>query len=140
MPQEQEREEHGPMWVSADAHRQEIELMQMQIDDLKQFQADPLSSITQSIIDQLAHRDAMGRRKYHASLDRKDLSFAAWAEHAKQESLDHACYAERVRRAAVLLEEAVAMVRIIANEHDWDYAKKWLARYDSQFNTSPDAS
>ena len=125
----------GPsgIMITLEAHREEVQCWKDRLIALEMYQSDPLSTVTADLCGQLAHRDAMGRRKYHHSLDRRDLTLEEWAEHAKQEALDQACYLERVRRGAELLDEARSIMQSLASERDWDCAKQWLQKYDAQF-------
>jgi hypothetical protein len=66
-------------------------------------------------------------------MDRRDLRLDEWAEHAIQESLDHACYMLRVKRGATLIEQAREIMQALASERDWDCAKQWLQDYERQF-------
>lgn len=52
-----------------------------------------VSSTTQALIALLIKRDQAGRAKYGTSLDRTDLSHAAWLQHMAEELLDGAGYA-----------------------------------------------
>jgi hypothetical protein len=119
--------------ITIEAHRAEIEEWKTRVRGLEMYHADPASTVTESLANELKHRDAMGRRKYQTSLDRSDLSLAQWAAHAKQEALDQACYLERVERGALLLDEAREIMQYLSAEHGWDCAKQWLARHEDQF-------
>lgn len=57
---------------------------------------DGYSAITQRIVSELQERDKKGRAKYGTTLDRTDLTRLEWLQHAKEESLDLACYLERM--------------------------------------------
>ena len=59
-----------------------------------------VSNTTQQLIDLLVARDAAGRAKYGATLDRGDLSHADWLQHMAEELLDAAGYALAAKRAA----------------------------------------
>lgn len=60
---------------------------------------EPVSQTTSTLIDMLRQRDAMGRKKYGVTLDRKDLTFNEWAQHMTEELLDAAGYAQAAMRA-----------------------------------------
>jgi len=53
----------------------------------------PVSDTTAALIDLLRQRDAAGRAKYGATLDRTDLTHAQWLQHMAEELLDGAGYA-----------------------------------------------
>lgn len=52
-----------------------------------------VSNITAELIDMLRQRDAKGRAKYGATLDRADLTLSDWLLHMAEEMLDGAGYA-----------------------------------------------
>ena len=54
------------------------------------------SKITNRLIAEMKARDEKGLIKYGTTLDREDLTLAQWLQHAKEESLDHAAYLERI--------------------------------------------
>ena len=54
------------------------------------------SKITNRLIAEMKARDEKGRIKYGTTLDREDLTLSQWLQHAKEESLDHAAYLERI--------------------------------------------
>lgn len=60
------------------------------------------SKTTAHLVRLLKERDAKGRKKYGTTLDRNDLTFEEWCEHAIEELLDCAGYlvrASQVREA-----------------------------------------
>lgn len=52
-----------------------------------------VSNTTQQLIDLLTARDAAGRAKYGATLDRTDLTPEQWLQHMAEELMDGAGYA-----------------------------------------------
>lgn len=76
------------------------------------------SAVTESLIDQLKHRDAKGREKYGTSLDRKDLSLVDWLQHQTEELLDGAGYAQAAKREAERLMDIEEVARGLCNA--WD--------------------
>ena len=55
-----------------------------------------LDSIVTSIIKQFEERSIKGKEKYGTDLDRTDLSFLDWLQHAKEEAMDLALYLEKM--------------------------------------------
>ncbi len=92
------------------------------------------ASVEDRVIATLRSRGAFGLRKYKVTMDRRDLRLRDWGEHLQQELLDGAQYAQRVMDSADLLEEALAIMESLAGERDWDCAKQWLKKYDTQFS------
>ena len=78
-------------------------------------------------------RGIVGRQTYGQSMDRADLTPAQWARHMQEEMADGLQYAIRVEGAAVLLEEARAIMQSLATERGLNVCERWLARYDAQF-------
>lgn len=74
------------------------------------------SKTTQALVDMLLQRDAAGRAKYGTTLDRTDLSHAAWLQHMVEELLDAAGYAAAAKREADI--DALAL-RGLAAELLW---------------------
>ncbi len=63
-----------------------------------EFQPD---SIVQSVIQKFKDRAQMGEKKYDgANLDREDLPFEAWIEHAQQELMDGILYLEKLKKTS----------------------------------------
>lgn len=54
---------------------------------------DPTTTITESLVDMLRRRAAVGLAKYGTSLDRTDLTLEDWLQHQLEELLDGAGYA-----------------------------------------------
>jgi len=52
-------------------------------------------SIVESVREDLKQRSEVGIKKYGVTLDREDLSFKDWLNHAYEESLDKALYLKR---------------------------------------------
>ena len=100
------------------------------------------SENTEKLVQELRKRSLFGQDKYKTSMDRRDLTLTQWAQHFKEECLDGAEYAERVKGGAELLESASALL-----ERAFAFAplkgqlhtdtREWLANYDKQFN-APD--
>ena len=55
-------------------------------------------SIVESVINQFKERSAVGIKKYGTTLDRNDLNFLEWVEHAKQEAMDFILYLEKLKQ------------------------------------------
>lgn len=54
--------------------------------------------VTEALVDMLRSRAEFGLKKYGTTLDRKDLSPAAWCQHAIEEALDEAGYLLALKR------------------------------------------
>lgn len=59
----------------------------------KQKSTDP---INQAVIDKIAGRASVGRKKYGVTMARADLSELEWLELAQQEAMDLAVYLEKL--------------------------------------------
>jgi hypothetical protein len=57
-----------------------------------------MDSIVRSIIQQFEERSEKGRKKYGTDLDRDDLSFLDWLQHAKEEHMDAILYLEKLKQ------------------------------------------
>jgi len=55
-------------------------------------------SIVESVIDKFRSRAAIGKAKYNTDMDRQDLSFIEWVEHAQQEAMDMIIYLEKLKQ------------------------------------------
>ena len=55
-------------------------------------------SIVNSVINQFKERSEVGIKKYGTTLDRNDLSFLDWIEHAQQEAMDFILYLEKLKQ------------------------------------------
>lgn len=54
----------------------------------------PADAIVDSVCAKMVSRSTVGLRKYGTNLERKDLSFLDWLNHAQQEAMDFANYLE----------------------------------------------
>lgn len=54
------------------------------------------SRILTLVIDDMTKREVRGIKKYEATLDRKDVSFDEWLNHAYEEALDFALYLKKI--------------------------------------------
>ena len=54
-------------------------------------------SIVTSVIESFKSRSALGLKKYGHTLDRKDLSFLEWVQHAQEELMDAILYLEKLK-------------------------------------------
>lgn len=88
-----------------------------------------MSEVLDRLLARHVRREAFGADKYGATMDRSDLSGATWAAHLQEELMDAALYAERVRSALLLLEEA----RPIIEAHGSSRSREWLDKFREQF-------
>jgi hypothetical protein len=55
-------------------------------------------TIVESVINQFKQRSEVGINKYKTTLDREDLSFQDWINHAQQEAMDFILYLEKLKQ------------------------------------------
>ncbi len=55
-------------------------------------------SIVNNVIESFIERSNVGFVKYGTNLDRKDLSFLDWLNHAQQEAMDFVLYLEKLKQ------------------------------------------
>ena len=55
-------------------------------------------TIVESVINQFKQRSEVGINKYNTTLDREDLSFQDWINHAQQEAMDFILYLEKLKQ------------------------------------------
>ena len=55
-------------------------------------------SVVESVINQFKERSSVGIQKYGVTLDRTDLSFLEWINHAQQEAMDFVLYLEKLKQ------------------------------------------
>lgn len=91
------------------------------------------SANTEQLVKELRERSIFGQTKYHKSMDRKDLTLTEWAQHFKEECLDGAEYANRVKGGAVLLERAHTLLSSLTTRVPYDEVDEWLHDYAAQF-------
>jgi hypothetical protein len=63
----------------------------------KYFEEIKPDSIVESVINQFKERSKVGIEKYGVTLDRKDLNFLDWVNHAQQEAMDFILYLEKLK-------------------------------------------
>lgn len=54
--------------------------------------------VVEAVRCKLKERSDVGQKKYGTTMERTDLSFDQWLQHAQEELMDGAVYLERVRR------------------------------------------
>lgn len=84
-------------------HREQCKVDFSQIENFAHHPKHVPSVITQKLIDQLLERDAHGKAKYGATLDRNDLTLADWLQHMAEELMDGAGYALAAKRELLRL-------------------------------------
>ena len=57
-----------------------------------------MDSIVKAVIERFEIRADMGLKKYGTDLDRNDLTFLEWLEHAQQEHMDAILYLEKAKQ------------------------------------------
>ena len=55
-------------------------------------------SIVESVINSFIHRSNVGIKKYGTTMDRTDLSFMDWVQHAQEEHMDAILYLEKLKQ------------------------------------------
>jgi len=57
-------------------------------------------SIVESVVAKFLQRSAVGIKKYGVTLDRTDLGFKDWIQHAQEELMDAILYLEKLKQQA----------------------------------------
>lgn len=55
-------------------------------------------TIVEAVIEQFKERSKVGINKYGVTLDRTDLSFLEWINHAQEEAMDLCLYLEKIKQ------------------------------------------
>jgi len=55
-------------------------------------------SIVKSVVNSFIERSKLGIKKYGKTLDRDDLSFYDWVQHAQEEHMDAILYLEKLKQ------------------------------------------
>ncbi len=55
-------------------------------------------SIVQSVIENFIQRADFGKKKYGTTMDREDLNFNDWVQHAQEELMDAILYLEKLKK------------------------------------------
>jgi hypothetical protein len=54
--------------------------------------------IVKKVIDKFKQRSEAGIKKYGVTLERNDLSFQDWIQHAQEEAMDFILYLEKIKQ------------------------------------------
>jgi hypothetical protein len=54
--------------------------------------------IVKKVIDKFKQRSEAGIKKYGVTLDRNDLNFQDWIQHAQEEAMDFILYLEKIKQ------------------------------------------
>ncbi len=57
-------------------------------------------SIVSAVVSAFQKRAEIGQKKYGTTLDRNDLSFLQWIQHAQEELMDGILYLEKLKQTA----------------------------------------
>lgn len=57
-----------------------------------------MDSVVTSVMNKFESRAEFGQKKYGTNLDRKDLSFYEWLNHAQEELMDGILYLEKIKQ------------------------------------------
>jgi hypothetical protein len=80
-----------------------------------------LDSVVVSVLHKFINRAQFGKEKYGTDLDREDLSFLDWVNHAQEEHMDAILYLEKMRK--------VEMKRLTENSSHsdtWKIMLQWM--------------
>ena len=61
-------------------------------------------SVVSSVISAFQKRAEIGQVKYGKTLDRNDLTFLQWIQHAQEELMDGILYLEKIKRLVAVSE------------------------------------
>ena len=61
-------------------------------------------SVVSSVISAFQKRAEIGQIKYGKTLDRNDLTFLQWIQHAQEELMDGILYLEKIKRLVAVSE------------------------------------
>ncbi len=90
-------------------------------------------STEDAVIDLIRARGVRGRVEHQASMDRRDYHPDQWIANFQEELADGLQYGERIKGQSKLLHEARDIMCSLIRERDWDCAREWVKKYDSQF-------
>jgi hypothetical protein len=62
------------------------------------IEEEKLDSIVSSVIQKFKDRSNFGKLKYGTDLDRSDLKFVEWINHAQEELMDGILYLEKIKK------------------------------------------
>ena len=63
-----------------------------------------MDSVVSSVIASFEKRAEFGQKKYGTNLDRTDLSFLQWVQHAQEEMMDGILYLEKIKQELLAKE------------------------------------
>ncbi len=81
--------------IYLDEHIRDIVVNEPQVLEFPKLTED---SIVNNVIKSFIGRSNVGFNKYGTNLDRKDLSFLDWLNHAQQEAMDFVLYLEKLKQ------------------------------------------
>lgn len=64
-------------------------------------------SVVKSVIESFKQRSEVGILKYGKTLDRNDLTFLQWVQHAQEELMDAILYLEKLKKVMTIPEPRV---------------------------------
>jgi hypothetical protein len=77
-----------------------------------------MKPVTQTIADKIVSRAEVGLQKYGQTMDRKDLDFGQWCDHAIEEILDQAQYMEASKRKYRWMSLVIVQIDSLSHRSD----------------------
>jgi DNA relaxase NicK len=65
-----------------------------------------LDSVVSTVVESFVKRAEIGKAKYGTDMDRDDLKFSEWIQHAIEESMDKIVYLQKMKQFAEKLENS----------------------------------
>jgi hypothetical protein len=75
-------------------------------------------SIVKSVIESFKQRSELGILKYGKTLDRNDLTFLQWIQHAQEELMDAILYLEKLKNISRPTESNLNEVKVSSSMQD----------------------
>jgi hypothetical protein len=74
-------------------------------------------SVVSSVISAFQKRAEIGQIKYGKTLDRNDLTFLQWIQHAQEELMDGILYLEKIKQTIGYPEQRADLVAVSETTH-----------------------
>ncbi len=65
-----------------------------------------LDSVVSTVVESFVKRAELGKAKYGTDMDRQDLKFSEWIQHAIEESMDKIVYLQKMKQFAENIENS----------------------------------
>lgn len=94
---------------------------ELELESDSEYEPSKLDSVVVSVLHKFINRAEFGKEKYGTDLDREDLTFLDWVNHAQEEHMDAILYLEKIRKV-----EMKRLTETSSHSDTWKIMLQWV--------------